>query len=101
MSNPDNGAARNTMSEFERQCYDWGWADSEDRIIKLLDAEIERVSNPMLVDREYLDGLEMALEFIKVEPNPHARAETKTSTALTTENIVNSACSCGCKGENK
>jgi hypothetical protein len=25
------------MSEFERQCYDWGWADSEERIIKLLE----------------------------------------------------------------
>ena len=36
MSNPDNGAARNTMSEFERQCYDWGWADAEERIIELL-----------------------------------------------------------------
>jgi len=36
MSNPDNGAARNTMSEFERQCYDWGWADAEERIIKLI-----------------------------------------------------------------
>jgi len=36
MSNPENGAARNTMSEFERQCYDWGWADSKERIIKLL-----------------------------------------------------------------
>jgi len=36
MSNPDNGAARNTMSEFERQCYDWGWADAEVRIIKLI-----------------------------------------------------------------
>jgi hypothetical protein len=36
MSNPDNSAARNTMSEFERQCYDWGWADAQESIIKLL-----------------------------------------------------------------
>jgi hypothetical protein len=35
------------------------------RIIKLLQAEIERVSNPMLVDREYLDGLETAIDLIK------------------------------------
>jgi hypothetical protein len=41
MSNPDNGAARNTMSEFERQCYDWGWADAEERIIKLLEEQAE------------------------------------------------------------
>lgn len=37
MSNPTNSAARNTMSEFERQCYDWGWEDAEQRIIKLLE----------------------------------------------------------------
>jgi hypothetical protein len=36
MSNPDNGAARNTMNEFERQCYDWGWEDAKERIIELL-----------------------------------------------------------------
>jgi len=41
MSNPDNNAARNTMSEFERQCYDWGWADAEERIIKLLETQAE------------------------------------------------------------
>jgi hypothetical protein len=29
-------AAYNTMNEFERQCYDWGWQDSQERIIKLL-----------------------------------------------------------------
>jgi hypothetical protein len=38
MSKPTNSAARNQMSEFERQCYDWGWADSEERIIKLLES---------------------------------------------------------------
>jgi hypothetical protein len=37
VSKPANGAARNTMSEFERKCYDWGWEDSEQRIIKLLE----------------------------------------------------------------
>ena len=36
-----------------------------ERIIDLLKAEIERVSNPMLVDREYLDGLETAIDIIK------------------------------------
>lgn len=41
MSNPDNSAARNTMNEFERQCYDWGWADAEERIIKLLEEQAE------------------------------------------------------------
>jgi hypothetical protein len=40
MSTPTNGAARNAMSEFERQCYDWGWEDNEERIIKLLEKEI-------------------------------------------------------------
>lgn len=37
MSKPTNGAARNTMSDFERQCYDWGWEDAEERITKLLE----------------------------------------------------------------
>ena len=36
-----------------------------ERIIDLLKAEIERVSNPMLVDREYLDGLETAIDLIR------------------------------------
>lgn len=35
------------------------------RIAGLLRAEIERVSNPMMVDREYLDGLEAALEIVE------------------------------------
>lgn len=34
------------------------------RIIGLLTKEISRVSNPMLVDREYLDGLEEAIALI-------------------------------------
>jgi hypothetical protein len=38
-----------------------------ERIIKLIEDEIERVSNPMLVDREYLDGLETAIALIKEE----------------------------------
>ena len=40
-----------------------------ERIIKLLEEEISRVSNPMLVDREYLDGLEVAIALIKGETN--------------------------------
>jgi catalase len=39
----------------------------QERIIKLIQAEISKVSNPMLVDREYLDGLEVAIELIKGE----------------------------------
>jgi hypothetical protein len=31
-----NGAARNQMSEFGRQCYDWGWKDAEAEVIKYL-----------------------------------------------------------------
>jgi hypothetical protein len=46
-----------------------GAAEERERIIKLLEAEIERVSNPMLVDREYLDGLETAIALIKGESN--------------------------------
>ena len=45
----------------------WGAEQERKRIIELLNAEIERVSNPMLVDREYLDGLEIAIDLIKGE----------------------------------
>ena len=56
MSTPTNGAARNTMSEFERQCYDWGWQDNEDRIIKIL--ESIRVGDNWI-------GRDYAIELIK------------------------------------
>ena len=35
-----NSAARNGMKEFERQCYDWGWLDAEDDIVKYLQSRI-------------------------------------------------------------
>jgi hypothetical protein len=38
MSKPTNSAARNQMSEFERQCYDWGWQANEDRIVKIIES---------------------------------------------------------------
>lgn len=41
MSKPKNGAARNTMSEMERQCYDWGWDDAQAEVIKYLESRIE------------------------------------------------------------
>jgi len=36
MSKPKNSAARNTMSDFERQCYDFGWEDAEKQVVELL-----------------------------------------------------------------
>jgi hypothetical protein len=44
-----------------------GRKQERERILKLLEEEISRVSNPMLVDREYLDGLEVAIALIKGE----------------------------------
>jgi hypothetical protein len=29
------------MTEWERQCYDWGWEDAEERIIKLLERDLD------------------------------------------------------------
>lgn len=53
------------------EAYDYGKkdgiAEENERIANLIEAEIKRVSEPMLVDREYLDGLEAALELIKGE----------------------------------
>lgn len=40
MSKPKNSAARNAMSEMERQCYDWGWEDAEIRVIEYLESRI-------------------------------------------------------------
>lgn len=37
MPTPSGSAARNAMNSWERQCYDWGWEDSEKRIIKILE----------------------------------------------------------------
>jgi hypothetical protein len=41
MSKPTNSAARNQMSEFERQCYDWGWEAAETEVIKYLKSRVE------------------------------------------------------------
>jgi hypothetical protein len=68
-----------------------------ERIIGLIEAEIERVSNPMLVDREYLDGLEVAIELIKGKQNPHTRAENYGFNTSNATISTKSACSCGCK----
>jgi len=67
MSNPDNGAARNTMSEFERQCYDWGWADAEERIIKLLEenAHTEEFLSVGFYEPEPIIYLNTAIALIK------------------------------------
>ena len=104
MSNPGNSAARNTMSEFERQCYDWGWSDAEARIIKLLEDEIWhrmviQATNPPKRAHSYdcIGCKQIAL--INGEQNPHVRAETMALTTLNTANIGNSARPCGCKGE--
>jgi hypothetical protein len=36
-----NSAARNTMTPMERQCYDWGWEDSQAEIVKYIKHRIE------------------------------------------------------------
>ena len=83
------------------EAYDYGKQDGakeeRERIIKLLEDEIERVSNPMLVDREYLDGLEVAIELIKGKQNPHTRAENYGFNTSNATISTKSACSCGCK----
>ena len=40
-------------------------AESKRVFIKLIKEEIHDISNPMLVDKEFLDGLERAMEIIK------------------------------------
>ncbi len=64
MSEPTNSAARNAMTEWERQCYDWGWEDSEERIIKLLEDDCSCRS----VEECYCT-IGWAIELIKGENN--------------------------------
>ena len=66
-----NDSTSDQVGEYY-QAQSWrkeGVKEERERIIKLLEAEIERVSNPMLVDREYLDGIEIAIALIKGESN--------------------------------
>jgi hypothetical protein len=64
----------------------------EGRIIKLLEGLIEERSGV---------NLQGAIALIKEEQNPHARAETIPLSTEINVNTANSACSCGCKGDNK
>jgi hypothetical protein len=66
-----NDSTSDQVGEYY-QAQSWrreGVKEERERIIKLLKAEIERVSNPMLVDREYLDGLETAVDIVEGESN--------------------------------
>ena len=66
ITNVYNSASKKKIQEKQRDnLIELGVLRERQRIIKLLEVEIERVSNPMLVDREYLDGLEVAIELIK------------------------------------
>ena len=42
-------------------------AEARKVFIKRIQKEIKEVSNPMMVDKEFLDGLERAIELIKRE----------------------------------
>ncbi len=71
MSKPTNSAARNQMTKWERQCYDWGWEDAEERIIKLLkDEELRTHPNNLMKNYDELVWLgikEQLIELIKGE----------------------------------
>jgi hypothetical protein len=43
MSKPANGAARNTMTPMERQCYDWGWEDAEMRLLEIVETKYKNL----------------------------------------------------------
>lgn len=64
MSRPKNSEALSAMNLFERQCYHWGWADNEERIIKLLESQLGAYeSRSVTMD----DGLKCAIALIKGE----------------------------------
>ncbi len=66
MSKPTNSAARNQMTEWERQCYDWGWEDAEERIVKLLD-DLAFHINSVEHNPAEAEGAYRALSLIKGE----------------------------------
>ena len=70
MSKP-NSAARNTMSKLERQCYDWGFEDAEERIIKLIEENTMTMTSPL--DNSVMRSLRMSpselIALIKGETN--------------------------------
>jgi hypothetical protein len=70
MSKP-NSAARNTMSKLERQCYDWGFEDAEERIIKLLEELKEFWSEKMTLEygEATMINVDEAIALIKGETN--------------------------------
>lgn len=53
MSEPTNSAARNAMTDHERQCYDWGWEDAEERIIALIFDEEDLAVSSLIADWYY------------------------------------------------
>lgn len=75
--------------------FESGEACEQDRIVELLKAEIKRVSNPMLVDREYLDGLETAIDLIKGKSN----ATNFTGSTLPKIQVRCGVHGCNCEGE--
>lgn len=50
-----------------------GILDAQNNMLKLVEDEIARVSNPMMVDQEYIDGLEEVIKLIKGEMNESSR----------------------------
>ena len=64
---PLTEAQFDSMHQARIQVWDDGAKAEQERIIRLLETEIVNVSSPMMVDREYLDGLERSIELIKGE----------------------------------
>ena len=53
------------IEEFDAYSYRAGSVWAAETIVRALYAEIKRVSNPMMVDKEYLDGLNAAIDIAK------------------------------------
>lgn len=47
--------------------YIQGIIDAQNNMLRLVEEEIARVSNPMMVDQEYIDGLQEVISIIKGE----------------------------------
>jgi len=63
MNKPKNSAARNVLTPFERQCFDWGWEDG----IEYERARIVAIAERWLADDD--GDFMQALAEMKDEPD--------------------------------
>jgi hypothetical protein len=104
MDKPKTSAARNTMSEWERQCYDWGWEDAEQAIIEMLESKlcecvVDKTMYPMSDKETFLKHMNCDWEAMMIEY--HVELIKGEQPAIHTHEIevFGAPCDCGTRHE--